>query len=402
MSSEIQQKNLIENEKNNIYFEPIISTRINDAAERIEKYEPYIINFIDFLKKDLLEKEKQQNLFNYYESKTKDFKDDDKKEINIKKKNFDAKFSEISSIKEKIKEELNIDLLEQENYHQLIKNAKDDLRCTNLNKNEKAGISLNLKSAIAKFKKLEIKINTYTEVLKRALTVIGNDKIVLLEEELKVLVSKISEEFPILESMYLKNIQTQVKIFSETSRKILNNEPNKHVPCPLKDIFQNMILFLNEMKKKIIKIKGSKFHNVIKDKIERLNSKTNNVILKIDEIKFLNFTKSDELKNFFNLFNLTMQQNTILLLKILNIAEFFYSRKLTSVFENKLKNIKKSNYKENLYYRKYGEKRNRKKYQSNKNDDSYKEKKDTENTNNVNSDNNLNHVSESSQRIFSN
>ncbi len=202
--------------------------------------------------------------------------------------------------------------------------------------------------------------------------------------------------------MYLKNIQTQVKIFSETSRKILNNEPNKHVPCPLKDIFQNMILFLNEMKKKIIKIKGSKFHNVIKDKIERLNSKTNNVILKIDEIKFLNFTKSDELKNFFNLFNLTMQQNTILLLKILNIAEFFYSRKLTSVFENKLKNIKKSNYKENLYYRKYGEKRNRKKYQSNKNDDSYKEKKDTENTNNVNSDNNLNHVSESSQRIFSN
>jgi len=402
LSSEIQQKNLIENEKNNIYFEPIISTRINDAAERIEKYEPYIINFIDFLKKDLLEKEKQQNLFNYYESKTKDFKDDDKKEINIKKKNFDAKFSEISSIKEKIKEELNIDLLEQENYHQLIKNAKDDLRCTNLNKNEKAGISLNLKSAIAKFKKLEIKINTYTEVLKRALTVIGNDKIVLLEEELKVLVSKISEEFPILESMYLKNIQTQVKIFSETSRKILNNEPNKHVPCPLKDIFQNMILFLNEMKKKIIKIKGSKFHNVIKDKIERLNSKTNNVILKIDEIKFLNFTKSDELKNFFNLFNLTMQQNTILLLKILNIAEFFYSRKLTSVFENKLKNIKKSNYKENLYYRKYGEKRNRKKYQSNKNDDSYKEKKDTENTNNVNSDNNLNHVSESSQRIFSN
>lgn len=328
--------------KSNLNIQPQSKSKLQEVNSRVDEVESKIINFVNFIKKDFVEKEKQQNLLDNYKAILNNFKDENKEESNIKKKTFEDKFSEISQITTKLKAEFDF----KENFNQdnnlnlLVKSAKDDLRSAYNNKSEKAEAQEKCKFAVENLKKLEAKTRSFKEILEKTIGILEVDKKTLLEEELNILISKIEEEIPILELKYLKSLGEEVKILCETRSRAQKANGNPFV-CSLRKLLQQTVLFVDEIKKKVFDLKNSQMHSSLKYALEKLNdeiSETNSK-LKLENISFLNFKKSDDVINAFNLFILTLKQNAILLTKILNLSELFYSKTLGIVFDRKLAKV---------------------------------------------------------------
>jgi len=249
--------------------------------------------------------------------------------------------------------EFNREFPSDDQLNKLVKGAKDEFKTAYNNKNEKIEAQDKYKSLGVKFKKIEAKIRIYVDLLKKAISFLAIDKKFLFEDEFNIIIRKIDEEIPILNNKCLKNMDTQAKIFSETGKKIMNLDSNGIFPCSLKSLLDQTILFLEEVKKKILDLEGSSINNNLKFKIEKLNLETNENIMKLEELGFFNTQKSEEIINAFNLFILTLKQNSILLTKILNMSEVFYTRKLEKVFDKKLNCINKKIESEKLYQTKY-------------------------------------------------
>ncbi len=324
--------------KINIDIQLQSKTSIQEVNSRVDALESKIINFIKFIKKDLREKENHQNLLNNYKAKHEGFNDQNMKETNINKKTFEEKFAEISQIPNKLKAEFDLEIPNHDNLYMLVKSAKDDLLSSYKNKNEKSEVQLKLNSANLKHKNFEAKIRSYIEILRITIQILEVDKKTLLEEELTIITRKIEEEIPNLEMKYLNSIGTQVKILCET-RSRAERSNGKPFICSLKTLLEQTIIFVDEVKKKFCDLKSSNINGSLKYALEKLNEEDSETICKLEDIKFINFNKSDDVINAFHMFILNLKQNAILLTKILSLSEFFYSKTLSNVFQNKLAKI---------------------------------------------------------------
>jgi len=338
--------------KNKLNIQPGNQTKIEEVNTRVEELESKIVNFINFIKKHAIEKENQQNLLKNYQAKFKDSNNENKEETNKNKKTFEEKFAEISQIPNKLTVEFDLEIPNNDSLYHLVKNAKDDLRTAYNNKFEKAEAQEKYKIAGENFKRLEGKIRSFVEILKKTIGFLEVDKKTLLEEELKIIIAKIDEEIPVLELKYLNNLGNQAKILFETTSRLQKNNGNT-VACSLKNILEHAVLFVDEVKKKVFGVKNSQMQSSLKYALEKLNAETSENICKLEEINFINFQKSDEIVSAFNLFVLTLKQNAILLTKILNLSEVFYSKTLAKVFEKKLYKITNRSKSSNVYREKY-------------------------------------------------
>lgn len=326
-------------------LQPQKKSKIQEANIRVEELESKIINFINLIKKDAIEKENQQNLQKHYQTKDKDLDNESKEESYLTKKNFEEKFAEISKMPNKLEAEFNVEIPNHDYLDLLVKSAKDDLRSA-YNKLEKSEAQEKHKIANENVKRLEGKIKSFVEILEKTINILEMDKKMLLEEELKIIIAKIDEEIPILELKYLKSISTQAKIMEETFVRLGKkaNSTNKQIgclaACSLKSLLEDVVLFLDEVKKKVFDLKNSQISSNLKFALEKLNSETSENIYKLEKISFFNYQKADEIVDAFNSFVLTLKQNAILLDKILNFSQFFYNEMLEKVFDKKLEKIK--------------------------------------------------------------
>lgn len=321
---------------NNELFQSQDENDYLSVKSRIQVYEPKIIKFIEFLKKDFIEKEKQANLTKFYESKLREFGDDVKAEIHQNKKIFEEKFNEINNMQNALKVEFHLETQNNDYLNNLIKDAKNDIRLANFNKNEKSEIQEKLHLAKDQYKKLEEKLKNFIEILKRAINFLGIDKKKILEKDLSINTAKLEAGIPTLVIKYLKNIQLQAKIYRETA-DILISKGNPQFDIGLKHILNKIITFIDDIKKKTFELKGNKLNSELIFALNGLNTDTNESILKLEDFDFLHFQKSNDMLRASEMFISTLKQNTFLMTKILNLSELLYAQKLDKVFQTKLK-----------------------------------------------------------------
>ena len=140
----------------------------------------------------------------------------------------------------------------------------------------------------------------------------------------------------IMKMRFLENIHIQSNFEKEKDKR------NKNYQSSLQGLLNNSIMFLEDIGKKILDLKGNTNNN-LKFRLEKLNSETQEYKIKLEEFDFFNYQKSDELLNSFNSTISICKQNNYLMGKILSLSESLYVNKLDQVFNSKINNKPKRN-----------------------------------------------------------
>ena len=341
----------------------IVSQQIKDLNNTIQGYEDKILNFVNFIKKTLMEKEKATNLSKACLNKLNEHNEDPKEEKNENKSFFEKKFDEIKQLPQLLNDEnfLNNydensknkdtpgaslkqgethDNAKMKNYsdhlNELLKGAKTEMSKLGSNKNIRSSLLDEMKKANEQIKSIEIKIKAYYDVLKISISSLGIDKNKLLLIEVDTTKKKIVEEMNIMKMRFLENIHIQSNFEKEKDKR------NKNYQSSLQGLLNNSIMFLEDIGKKILDLKGNTNNN-LKFRLEKLNSETQEYKIKLEEFDFFNYQKSDELLNSFNSTISICKQNNYLMGKILSLSESLYVNKLDQVFNSKINNKPKRN-----------------------------------------------------------
>ena len=215
LSDQIKISRNINESKKLVTSDIKINKKFKKSTDRYNKNENIIINFIDFIRKDLLEKDKQRNLFNYWLNKFNEISEENKEEQNENKKNFEKTFGDIANIPKELYQELNIDentpKPDEDHLYDFIKSAKYEIKSVSNKKNEKSEALEKKKNAGENLKNLDKKLKNFLEVLREIIYFVGCDKKIIIEENIDNLCLKIWEDVSLIELKFSDDKGNQKK-----------------------------------------------------------------------------------------------------------------------------------------------------------------------------------------------
>ncbi len=347
-----------------------VNQKLKKTIDRYNKNETVIINYIDFLRKYLLEKDKQRNFFNYWKNKFDEFSGGENDHHSEKKNIFEKTYEEIANIQKDFQKEFHIKenktldenktpgQEEDTTYlHEFIKSAKYEIISVSNKKNEKSEALEKKKIAGEIIKNLDKKIKNFIEVLRQSIFFILIDKKIVIDENITQLCLKLKQDLSLIELKISGFEGEKLNIENYVNNSLNNNNNNKNDLEINNNINNNFNIDRNKKKnfslKKIVKRKSNFFNEIINkfNNLKTLNNHDNKIKFSLDKMSHetqcrdinsneFNFFISDadtQIINSFIIFLNLFNDNNYLMDVILNVSDIFYERKLLKVSKNKLK-----------------------------------------------------------------